>query len=212
VKTARFATIVESCGKPETHLLLTQPAKDRTLQSAVKAGRVMTVFQQNVGTKSDRGKVGFEPGAGRQFLLFPKSLKRFSGTSVVGIKYELMTDPPIPKSQRATLKPPKKPKAPRKAKARGKPRAPGKPKTTRKAAATGKAKTPKTVKARRRRARERPKTPPAPSKVVAFKREDEKPENEEVSEIKSQVRRALSALEDGKQVAAFNLLKRVVGE
>jgi hypothetical protein len=34
--------------------------------------------------------------------------------------------------------------------------------------------------------------------------------NEEVEEIKKQVRQAMKILEEGKQVAAFNLLKRIV--
>src|SRR4051812_2578630 len=100
MKTARFAKIVERCGAPETHLVLMDPAKDRALQAAVKAQRVMTVFQESVGTKTDRAEVGFDPGPGRQFLVFPKSLKPFAGTSVVGIKYDLISSPEVPKSER----------------------------------------------------------------------------------------------------------------
>jgi hypothetical protein len=70
-KTARFTKSVEKCGKPEVHLVLIDPAKDRTLHAAVKGHRVMTIWQEAVGTKADRGKVGFEPGPGRQFLIFP---------------------------------------------------------------------------------------------------------------------------------------------
>ncbi|MEO7934338.1 MAG: hypothetical protein ABIT76_14380 [Chthoniobacterales bacterium] len=70
MKTVRFSKIVESCGQPEPYLVLMDPAKDKTLQAAVKAQRVLTVFQETVGNKADRGEVGFQPGPLRQFLVF----------------------------------------------------------------------------------------------------------------------------------------------
>lgn len=90
VKTARFAHIVEECGQPEIYLLLEDPARDAKFQKAVRAQRVMTVYQSTRGHHADRAEVAFEPGTKRQFLIFPKSLKRFAGSRVVGIKYELM--------------------------------------------------------------------------------------------------------------------------
>lgn len=42
--------------------------------------------------------------------------------------------------------------------------------------------------------------------------EEEEEESVEVTELKAQVRRAMQALENGKQVVAFNLLKRIVEE
>src|ERR1700737_4104412 len=39
MKTVRFAKVVESCGKPDTHLLLTDPAEDKALQAAIKSNR-----------------------------------------------------------------------------------------------------------------------------------------------------------------------------
>ena len=89
MKTVRFSKVFEHSGAPETHLVLIDPAKDRALKSAVKANRVMTLFQESAGTKADHGEIGFLPGPGRQFLVFPKSLKPFIGRAVVGIKYEL---------------------------------------------------------------------------------------------------------------------------
>jgi hypothetical protein len=83
VKTVRFSKVVEKSGAPETYLVLMDPAKDRTLQAAVKAQRVMTVAQESVGTKTDRGEVGFHPGPSRQFLVFPKSLR--ADRDVVGV-------------------------------------------------------------------------------------------------------------------------------
>jgi hypothetical protein len=52
---------------------------------------------------------------------------------------------------------------------------------------------------------------PAPQKVVAFKpAPEEDDEDEEIAELKKQVRHAMAVLEEGKAVAAFNLLKRIV--
>jgi len=182
VKTARFSNVVEKCGEPEAYLLLRDPAKDRTFQAAVKAQRVMTVFQQAVGTKTDRGEIGFQPGRGRQFLVFPKSLKQFTSRSVVGIKYDLITSPEVPKSERA-----KAPRPPKKSKPKPK-RAP--------------------------KAREEITEPPPKHNVVAFKRPLEKEEedeaDDEIAELRKQVRHAMAVLEEGKVVAAFNLLKRIV--
>jgi hypothetical protein len=172
LKTARFSNVVEKCGEPETYLLLMDPAKDRKFQAAVKAQRVMTVFQEAVGNKTDRGEVGFEPGRNRQFLLFPKSLRAFAGRKVVGIKYELLGAAELPKSQRAPAPRPPKPK----------------PKRT-------------PVKS---------KHEPEPTKVVAFKAAAQDDEDEQITELKAQIRRAMDLLEDGKAVAAFNLLKRIV--
>jgi hypothetical protein len=121
VKTARFAKVVEKCGNPENHLVLIEPAKDQDLQKAVKTNRVMTVVQEGAGSKADRGEVGFEPGPGRQFLVFPKSLRAFAGRAIVGIKYNLLDSPEVPKSQRADEAPvvraaPARPRRPPKAK------------------------------------------------------------------------------------------------
>ncbi|MEO8353399.1 MAG: hypothetical protein ABI680_16845 [Chthoniobacteraceae bacterium] len=121
MKTARFATVVAKCGSPEIYLALMAPEKDRALQTAVKAQRVMTVSQESVGTKADRGEVGFEAGRARQFLIFPKSLRAFAGRTVVGVKYDLIGSREPPKSERAAPpRPHKKPK-PKRPVRRGKP-------------------------------------------------------------------------------------------
>jgi hypothetical protein len=173
VTTARFATVVEKYGDPEPHLVFTDPKKDRALQAAIKANRVMTVMQRAVGNTADRGVVGFEPGAGRQFLIFPKSLGAVSGKDIIGIKYELLKTKPVPKSERAT--PPRKP-------SRTKPK-------ERKVGS---------------------KTPTLPNVVVFKNRKDDEDDDVEVADLKRKVRHAMTVLEAGKPVAAFNLLKRIV--
>jgi hypothetical protein len=179
VKTVRFSEVVKRSGAPEAYLVLMQPAKDKALQSAIKAHRVMTVIQQNTGAKTDFGKVGFEEGGSRQFLIFPKSLRTFDGCRVVGIKYDLLSSREIPKSQQA--KPPKQPKA--------KPKPPRKPEP--RTGAPSRAKSAKVVEF------------PLPSRAGSDQDDD-------LQQVKRLARQALRALEQGKQVPAFHLLKRII--
>jgi hypothetical protein len=184
VKTARFATVVEKSGEPETYLALLDPAKDRTLQAAIKAHRVMTVIQNSGGNAADHGIVGFEKGTNRQFLIFPKSVQKFAGSKVVGIKYDLLKTPEVPKKDRAPHPKEKKPRAPKKG-----------------------------------------KSTPSDRKVVPFVAEPaEEAETTaqeakaatrasgETARLKRQIRQAMSLLEEGKEVAAFNTLKKALDQ
>lgn len=190
MKTVRFSALVNSAGRPDIHLLFVKPEEDRTLQKAVRAKRVVTLFQTMVGSKTDHGEVGFRPGSSRQYVIFPKSVGAFEGRKVVGVKYELLESAPIPKAKQAP-----KPDPPRKARA---------PKAKRPM------REPEPVH------REEKKKEPSPDdKVVKFPEpahsdpgDDE--ESEAIEDLKSQVRRAMVELEKGRQVAAFNLLKRIV--
>jgi len=171
VKTVRFTKVVEKSGEPEPHLVLTAPDQDPVLRNGIKEHRVMTVHQESVGHKADRGAVGFDPGINRQFLVFPKSLRTFEGKEVVGIKYDLIKAKDVPKAQRAA-----RPKLPQPKKHQ-----PGRPKA-------------------------------APRHEPAKERAKEQETELSVAEIKRRVRRAMNALEEGKAVAAFNLLKEIVEE
>ena len=184
MQSVRFSKIVQTCGKPTIHLVLTAPAKDKELQAAVKAERVMTLFQPSAGHKTDSGQIGFDPGAGRQYLVFPKSLKKFKGRAVVGIKYDALSAPALSKAERAAP-----PRAHRKKKA-------VKKKPT---------KRPQHPKAKSRPAKEL-------AKILQFPRPAEEPDDgsEDIDELKHLVRKAMKSLEQGRQVAAFNLLKRIV--
>jgi len=132
----------------------------------------MTVVQRTVSNTADREVVGLNPAQAANSS-FPKSLHSLFGKKIVGIKYELMKDKRIPKSERATS-PRKSPKA-----------------------------KPKLRTARGQSA--------APTNVVAFRHgKDDEDEDPQVIELKRKVRHAMTVLEAGKQVAAFNLLKRIV--
>jgi hypothetical protein len=172
MKTARFAAVVAAAGKPDIHLLLVSPEKDKTLQAAIRSHRVMTVHQEVAGNRKDHGIVGFHPGPARQFLIFPRSISKFEGSRIVAVKYDLLGD------DKERVKPPK----------------------TRQNVASKR----KVVKAKK----------PAHPKIVHFpepnfrKARDEG--SEAIQEIKNQVRQAMAVLEQGKQVAAFNILKQIV--
>lgn len=188
MKSVRFSQVVAKCGRPETLLLLMDPKKDRALQAAVKAQRVMTVMQSPVRTKTDWGEAGFHPGSQRQYLLFPKSLAAFAGKAVIGIKYELLSDAQVPRHHAA----PAAVKSARKAAAHPKPLKAAKPSP----------------------APEKEETEPAEPPPPKEKKKEAKKtaEASEAASLKRQVKRAMQALEKGRQVVAFNLLRKVVDD
>ena len=85
-KTVRFDQIIEKCGAPEVYTLWQEPKSDRHFQMLLKNNRVMTIQQTNGGT--DFGVVGFVKRKGARYLVFRKSLKRFEGHRIVGIKWD----------------------------------------------------------------------------------------------------------------------------
>jgi hypothetical protein len=216
VSTVRFSKVLEACGKPDIHLLLIDPAKDKTLQTAIKSDRVMTLYQQSVGT--DHGVVGFEQGRSRQFLVFPKPLKPFLGQRIVGIKYELLEDAPAPKKEvtkKETVKPADEPA--------GEPAAAKKRPESAKQAdrqvptlvpIPGSAKPAEKAPVEEKKLDQEPEKPVSGDNVVKFQPpepEKQSPaESDEVKAIKRQVRAAMEALEQGKQVVAFNVLKGIL--
>ena len=87
-KTARFAEVVEKSGKPEVYTLWQKPRQDRHLQSEIKNNGVMTIQKSEAG--SEFGMVGFKEKKGANYLIFPKSLKRFENKRIVGINWDLV--------------------------------------------------------------------------------------------------------------------------
>ena len=88
VKTVRFADVVKKVGQPETYTLWQKPAADRHLQSQIKNNRVMTIQRMESGTEF--GIAGFKQAKGANYLVFPKSLKRFENRRIVGINWDLV--------------------------------------------------------------------------------------------------------------------------
>ena len=216
MSTVRFSKVIEACGKPDIHLLLIDPAKDKTLQAAIKSDRVMTLYQQSGST--DHGIVGFEQGRSRQFLVFPKSLKPFNGQRIVGIKYELLEDAPVPEKETAKKEPvkPVDEEGPKPAPARNTSEAP------KRADRQVPTVVPKGATAKQKEAESPEKESEdqesskaaSKDKVVKFQRPEpaEPPaaERDDIKELKQRVREAMDALEAGKQVVAFNLLKSIL--
>ena len=185
MSTVRFSKIVEAAGKPIVHVLWVDPEKDPILKKAIEAERVMTVRQGSPDGKADYGLVGFEKGVSGQILIFPRSLKRFADQRVTGVKYELFEWPTIPKSQQADKA------VPPKRSGKGKPDQTEIPVVSEPSVVT-----------------ERPATTlikfPAPEDHEATGNDPE------IEQLRKQVRLAIQALEEGKQVAAFKLLSSIL--
>ncbi len=87
VKTARFAEVVKKCGQPGIYTLWRKLTDDPKLKKLLAQNRIMTVRR---GAGADFGEVGFHEAKSTIYLQFPKSLKRFAGQRIIGIKWELV--------------------------------------------------------------------------------------------------------------------------
>lgn len=181
----------------------------------------MTLYQSG-GT--DHGVVGFEQGRSRQFLVFPKPLKPFLGQRIVGIKYDLLEDTPAPKKEKVkkeAIKPtepaptlveralPARTKGPSSESAKHADR-----QTPTLVSKAGLAKSEETAPAEQDKQDQEDRKTVAEDKVIKFQtaEPDKSPatESDEIKKLKHQVREAMDALEQGKQIVAFNLLKRIL--
>lgn len=75
--------------------LWTRPQEDRDFMRAVKQNRVMTVVRKPGTTRKDFGEIGFHQRPFALYFVFPRPLRRDCGTRVVGIKYDLIEEPPV---------------------------------------------------------------------------------------------------------------------
>lgn len=87
VKTARFADVVKKSGEPESYTLWRDPKNDPQVKKVLASHHIMTI-RNNGG--ADFGEVGLHQGKGAMYLKFPKSLRRFEGNRIVGIKWDLV--------------------------------------------------------------------------------------------------------------------------
>lgn len=110
--TVRFTDLIKKGGRPEVHLSWVAPAKDPELQRALKQHRLVTLHQRARGPR-DFGVVGLEAGRDAQFLVFPKSLRAFAGRKVIGIKYEMLQDPPGEKPSSSAAREKRKSESPK---------------------------------------------------------------------------------------------------
>ncbi len=106
MKTARFSDVVAAGGRPDVHITWMDPGTDRTLQAAARQARVVTVHQHARGAKKDFAEVGVVPGKGAQFLIFPKTVRRFADRRIVGVRYDLIADAATVEASRVEKAPP----------------------------------------------------------------------------------------------------------
>jgi hypothetical protein len=72
------------------YTLWQKPSADRHLQAQIKKSRVMTILKSESGT--DFGIVGFKETREARYLIFSKSLKRFTEKRIVGIDWALVRE------------------------------------------------------------------------------------------------------------------------
>ena len=94
-KTVRFSELVKKSGSPHVVTLWTDPKKDRAFVRATRENRILTIKQESVGTKKDFGVVGFREEKNVSYLIFPKPLPKIGEAKVVGIKYDMVTEPTV---------------------------------------------------------------------------------------------------------------------
>ena len=184
MKSVRFSQVVAACGKPEVYLLLTKA--DPEFLKALAADRIMMIPGENSGSKAQHGEVGYDEKQRGQLLLFPKSLKKFAGLTIVGIKYDLLAEQGGGEKKTAP-------------KASPKPTTPTKKSTRREPDESAAS------------PRKKEKVPPA--KVIAFPKKEVVEEDDDdprIEDLRTYAREALKALEKGNSVAAYNLIKRIV--
>src|SRR5215203_5029351 len=92
-KAIRFSELIQKAGRPYAATLWTDPTRDPVFHKAVKENRVVTVKQETVGHKKDFGTIGFSREKNVSYFIFPKKLPNDLHARVVGIKYDLLTQP-----------------------------------------------------------------------------------------------------------------------
>ena len=90
VKQVRFGKMVEAGGKPGAYLAFSDPDRDPSFMRAAKESRVVTIKQEPTSNRKDFGVVGYVKEKYATYLIFPKSLREFSGQRVIGIDYSIL--------------------------------------------------------------------------------------------------------------------------
>ena len=94
-RTVRFSDLVKHFGPAHQVTLWSDPKTDKSFMRAVAENRVITITLHNVGTRKDFGIVGFDPKPSATWVVFAKPLSAATGTKVIGVKYELLEEPPV---------------------------------------------------------------------------------------------------------------------
>lgn len=216
MKTARFAELVKQAGAPEVHRLWVAPAEDKTLQSAIRQHRVVTVHQQLRGGKKDSAAVGFHEEPSAQYLIFPKSVQRFTDRRIIAIDYDLLAADPAKPERRGAAKARSQPKAAapkpvaETVQRAPEPVAPPEPEPVPEPEPPKPAETPASSPAAPKRA----KAERAPHRAAKKPASEAKPAKESRTmdaRVRVAIQRAMKELKAGKTVAAHERLSRLIG-
>jgi hypothetical protein len=93
MKTIRFGDLVRQAGRPTTIELWIPPDRNKELQRAIRANRVLTVKHRNTGNQRDKGTIGFHQQREAIYLIFPRALPKTGRAPVIGINYDLLDQP-----------------------------------------------------------------------------------------------------------------------
>jgi hypothetical protein len=183
MNTVRFTQVVEKSGKPEVYLLMSET--DKTFHDALEGNRIMSLVGGVDGAKTEYGLVGYDKKRRGQLLLFPRSLKPFTDSRVVGIKFDLFSEATESQPQAGSVAP--------RVKAKKSP--PEKKKIEKKAVEL------------------KPPVRATSKKVIPFPKKPEDSDEEKTPEqLRLLARQALRALEKNNSVAAYKLLKQMLGQ
>jgi hypothetical protein len=191
-QTVRFTRVVERSGRPHVHTLWLPPEKDPEFKRARETHRLMTLEQIPGGGKADFGVVGYDAkhGAAGQFLIFPKSLKRFEDARVIGVKFDLIEQPKL-----ASARTPK-------------PRIASRAKSERRRAKLAVSESTKAPTSPQVQSAAPPRN--VVTHEVAQAEEKTSPQSSQDTALKRQIRAALKELQRGNSVAAYQRLERAL--
>ena len=196
-ETVRFSRVVEEAGQPETYTLWMPPDRDKVFAKLLRQNRVMTVHQETTGSKADYGTVGYTEDRHRSLLVFHRSLKRFAGQRIIGIKYDELQGATVQEHSPvvASAVPRRSPAPARKTKEKKPPGEKPAPK--------------KTPLPKEPASSPPPNQIPFPKPEIVKREKPAKPDNPaaELASLKKTIKKALDALAQDKPVTAFNLLQ-----
>jgi hypothetical protein len=180
MNTVRFTQVVEKSGKPEVYLLMSET--DKTFHDALEGNRIMSLVGGVDGAKTEYGLVGYDKKRRGQLLLFPRSLKPFTDSRVVGIKFDLFSEATEIQPHAGST-----------------------------AARASSKKTRPERKKIEKQADPKPPVPATSKKVIPFPKKPEDSDEEKTPEqLRLLARQALRALEKNNSVAAYKLLKQML--
>jgi hypothetical protein len=95
-KQIRFSQLVKASGKPHAATLwVSDPASDPEFKKAMGENRIVSIHMKKPDEATDKAEIGFRPGDGTTFLIFPKAIAMEAGTRVIGLKFDELETPEV---------------------------------------------------------------------------------------------------------------------